>query len=368
MADFEDRLSRELRSRAEGAPAAEGLAASARTRLRRRRTTSAAVAAAVLAVVAVPVGLGVLPGGAGPRPGPATRPSATATTTSTPTVQPDGYQPAPPGWRWETGDGLQALVPDSWGYGVDVTSPCNRQADAGVPGAVEVPGMHTLVGCTGPEAITHYVSMLRFSADPAAPARETTGRWTTRVVRLDGKAVTVRSDDPAELARIVSSISVVHGADHNGCPVRTQASGNPEWRPRPLQLAPGQRPDLVTVCRYGSVDRPGRDLSFSTVLSDRRAAAVLPELVSARPLPAGGPRCAIDAVWRESVVVIRARYAEGWQDYAVHFDGCTTSTDDGRTRRELTRQVARAALIGYRGAVPLTVGKLVGNWMRDNHR
>ena len=365
MADLEDRLSRELRSRAGEAPGAEGLAVAARSRLRRRRTASVVVAAVVLAVVAVPVGLAAL-GGGGNAPGPADLPSAKATL-----YPDDGYRPAPDGWRWETGDGLQALVPDSWGYGVDVQSPCNRQLDAGASGAVEVPGVHTLVGCTGPEAVTHYVSMLRFSADPGTPARETVGRWTTRVVRLGGLAVTVRSDDPAVLARIVASVSAVGDTDSNGCPATHPALADHGWRPHVLAVGSDEAPDVVTVCRYGSVDTTDPGLTFSTVLSDRRASDVMVDLLSA---PAGtGPdtpaHCVTEAAWGDSVAVVRARFREGWQEYVVRFDGCVHhGTDDGTTKRELTREVARAVLIGYRGGVQTAVYRLAGDWMRDNTR
>lgn len=337
----------------------------ARARLRARRTSRAAVLAAAVLVAGVPLGLAALRGGSVPRQGPAARPSATPVPVS-------GYLAAPDGWRWETGNGLQALVPDSWGYGVDLDSPCNRQVGPGVPGAVEVPGTHTLVGCPGPEPRSNYLSFLRFGRlDQKAPTGN--GRWVTEEVRFGGRVATVRSDHPAVLHRILRSVSVVRGTDHNGCPLHHPAFTDHAWRPTPVQGAVDGVPDVVSVCRYGSLDRP-RDrglLSFSTVLTSAHGEATMADLRSEPP--GSGPnrpaQCVADAQWGDSVAVLRARFAAGWQEYVVRFDGCDHhGTDDGRTRRALTRVVARAVLVGYRGGLNGPVFGLTGNWLRDNNR
>lgn len=129
MAELEERLHRH----ADDAPSAHDLAPAARARLRSRRTARAVVAAVAALVVAVPLGVQALTGH-----GPDAAPPVTVPKVHRPPA--DGFSPAPAGWRWETGNGLQALVPDTWGYGVDLTGTCNRQVEPGVPGAVEVPG------------------------------------------------------------------------------------------------------------------------------------------------------------------------------------------------------------------------------------
>ena len=65
---------------------------------------------------------------------------------------------------------------------------------------------------------------------------------------------------------------------------------------------------------------------------------------------------------------MRERYPQGWRTYVVSLTGCPPGIDDGTTRRALNREVARAALIGYREPVDTSLRHLVGNWLRDNHR
>jgi len=361
MPDVETRLARSLRAAAESAPAAEGLEVAARSRLRRRRTTSGAVAATALAVVAVTMGISALPHGNVPTATwPTNHPSASSASA-------EGYRPAPAGWRWETGNGLQALVPDSWGYGVDLTDRCNRSTDPHEPGAVEVPGVHSLVGCGQPAPPTGYK---RFLAFWDVARSQTVGRWQTVRRHVPGTAsgvVTVRDDDLVELRRILDSVRPVGVTDHNGCPGTTPALTHGDWRPAALTVVAGTTPDVVSVCRYGSQDRPGEVLSFSTVLSPARAGRVHEALWRAPTLTLTRAAC-LDVRFPVPVVLIRERFPQGWRTTVVRLTGCPSSTDDGTARRAVSREVARAALIGYREGVPSGVGGLAGNWILGNHR
>lgn len=357
MRDFVDRMARVLRAHGDGAPRPHGFGPTAPA----RRTSRVLVVLVAALVVAVPVGLAALQGGAVPPETAARRPS------TAPRPPASGYVAAPDGWRWETGNGLQALVPDTWGYGVDLGSPCNRQVSPGLPGAVEVPGTHTLVDCPGPEPRSRYMSFLSFGRlDPKAPARN--GRWVTEEVPVGSGVVTVRSDDPAVLRRILRSVSVVRGTDHNGCPLVSPFAPDGHARPNPLRGTDGETPDVVSICRYGGLDRPTGRLAFSTVLSDPRAVDVVAALRRApRTRAFGGFRCL--GTRGPRTVVVRARFPQGWQDYRVQADSCLPLwTDDGRVLRRLTRPVARAVLIGDRGPVDIALGNVAGNWLRDNVR
>ena len=357
MPDLEERLRRSLRSHAAGAPSAHDLAPAARARLRRRRTARAVVAAVAVLAVAVPVGVQALGGHA-----PDAVPPVTAPRVHRPPAV--GFAPAPAGWRWETGNGLQALVPDTWGYGVDLTGTCNRQVQPGVPGAVEVPGTHLVNRCMPVRPPGGYLRFLAFSdLTPGEAARSTVGRWTTVRKHVGTGVVTVRDDDPVELRRILRSVSVVHRVDHNGCPLRTPTFHHAG--PPPRTVPAGERPDVVAVCRYGSTDRPTRRLSFSTVLTPARAARVDHALRSAPPLASTG---CLDVRFPAPATLVRERFPQGWRTYDVELTGCPPGVDDGTGPRALAAEVARAALIGYREPVDTSVRSLVGNWLRDNHR
>ena len=107
MNDFEGRVTEVLRSEAEAAPDALGLADAARARAReRRRTRVAAVGAAVVLAVAVPVGVVALSGDDGPG--------------KTPVAGDTAGTEAPAG-RWESWHGLTVRVPDDWQYGNQAT-------------------------------------------------------------------------------------------------------------------------------------------------------------------------------------------------------------------------------------------------------
>ena len=185
---------------------------------------------------------------------------------------------------------------------------------------------------------------------------------------MAGRMVTVRSDDPAVLRRVLHSVSVVDGVDHNGCPLVSRIARDGEGRPTPLVGTDGEAPDVVSICRYGGVDSPAGRLSFSTVLSDTRAAAVVAALRQAprtRVLEAMG----CPSTPTPQVVIVRALFPQGWQDFRVQTDSCQSLwTDDGRGLRRLTRPVARAVLIGERGPVDIALGNVAGNWLRDNAR
>ena len=359
MPDLEERLRRSLRSHAAGAPSAHDLAPAARARFRRRRTARAVVVAAAVLAVAVPVGVQALGGHA---------PDAVSPVTAPRVDRPpaDGFSPAPSGWRWESGNGLQALVPDTWGYGVDLAGGCVGSIDPGVPGAVEVPGVHLLHGCIPQGGGRGYVRYLAFwDLTPRhAPARTTVGRWTTVRQHVGGGVVTVQDDDPAELRRILRSVSVVRGTDHNGCPLGPPVSNG---RPAPLTVPAGERPDVVAVCRYGSRDRNTRLLSFSTVLSPARAARVHRALWTAPTAGLFRSGC-LDVRFPGPVALVRERYPQGWRTFVVEVTGCPPYVDEGTAPRALDAEVARAMLIGYREPVDTSLGRLAGNWLRDNHR
>ncbi|HCO03636.1 MAG TPA: hypothetical protein DIT48_09820 [Actinobacteria bacterium] len=171
------------------------------------------------------------------------------------------------GWRWESRDGLQALVPAAWTWGVTATSWCNRIPLGHATGVVVVDGNITQMRCPHAERVSQYVPFLSLGI----PEGVTTGvarEWRTKVWRVDGKLVTVRADDPAVFYPIVASVSVVKGTDRNGCPLRTPALADHAWRPSPSSGV-SVEPDRMVVCRYGSLVG-GTLLSFSTVVPQPR--------------------------------------------------------------------------------------------------
>jgi hypothetical protein len=256
------------------------------------------------------------------------------------------------GWRWESRDGLQALVPAAWTWGVTATSWCNRIPLGHATGVVVVDGNITQMRCPHAERVSQYVPFLSLGI-PEGVATGVAREWRTKVWRVDGKLVTVRADDPAVFYPIVASVSVVKGTDRNGCPLRTPALADHAWRPSPSSGV-SVEPDRMVVCRYGSLVG-GRLLSFSTVVPQPEAAAAMRSLLGAPP--GSGPNnprdCAPSVRWGNAVTILRVRHGGSWADYLVRFDGCDHHyTDDGTRRRRLTEAVVRTALIGWRGPTP----------------
>jgi hypothetical protein len=276
-----------LRSAAEDAPGAHGLAAGARRRARtRRRTTVAAVAVVALvgAAAAVPAAM-VLGGSDG----------------NAPVAQdPRGQEasPAPPGWRAESWRDLEVHVPDSWGEGSMATWCLDSPAVPEGPLVDRQEGFVAAIDCSpslgqGMRFLDPAVEEATSSEPVEVPdgsERYPAGSWVGSFVG-EHAGVEVVAPSRALAHEVLGSVREVQVVDSRGCVAGIYA--NTDFRgPDPVD-------GPLTVCRYASADDDGSGASYwlaeSTTLTAGQSDAVR-EAVAAAPRGQGAfTRCEGDS-------------------------------------------------------------------------
>jgi hypothetical protein len=262
-----------LRSAADGAPEARGLAAGARRRARSRRRTAMA-AAAVVAVVGAAAAVPVVQAlGGSDRGAPVAK-------------DPRGPQPdpAPPGWRAESWRDLQVHVPDAWQHG----SMANWCVDSPVipegPLVDRQEGFIPAIDCS-PHSLGHGVRFLDPAEEqpwsiqprqvPEGSGRYPAGAWVGGFVG-DNAAVEVVAPDRQLAQQILDSVQEGLVADGRGCV--SGIYGNTDF------MGPDEVEGPLTVCRYASVEGtrdPSYWLAESTTLTEGQSDAVREAVASA---------------------------------------------------------------------------------------
>lgn len=304
MSELESRLREALRSHAEDAPPATGLAAAARTRAARRRRSRTILLAAVVAfAVGVPAGVAAFTaGGDG---GPTRTPSSDASIAKDVSTGP----PAPrSGYRWETYHTVELQVPDDWVDG-SLSDWC------AVPGStrprIERPEtVAARIACT--PASTYGVRLeprpdyvIGNEAEVTQPhsAPWPDDAWVARKVVGDVQ-VTVAAPDRGTAREVVGSARTFEGYDAYGCPTDGGTSSR----------APAT--DQLAICRYDGQS----ELSSSDLLTGRDAMAAVTALDAATaPARCGIP---VDAFPAE----LRLRTAS--RSWFIYLGDCTVITRD----------------------------------------
>jgi hypothetical protein len=229
MSDLEQRLAEVLRSGAEGAPDATGLAGGARSRARQRRRTHLVNAAVVVALaVAAPATWVAVGGDDGPRP--TDRPQTAADPEST-----------GDGWRWESWHGVTVQVPDTWGEG-PLSTWC-LDGDEPLPRVQRPGGVTASIACTPALGYGLTFQDVDDREEFSWPVvHQDGGGWPEENVvgarGLGGVLVEVVTPDEELAQRVLDSAHAIGAdGDPNGCTARL--GGDPVV------------PDgAVSVCRY----------------------------------------------------------------------------------------------------------------------
>jgi hypothetical protein len=273
----------------------------------------------------------------------------------------------PQGWRWESFAGVQVGVPGDW----DWTNASQRISQWCVgegrreplTPAVGRPGASTLVGCDAFDKDVPQEMLVQNTGEIVAfepvvdqeKQREDAGDRLT--VTKGGVRVIIQTSDEALRARIAETVHRVD-VDAYGCPVDDPAARRPKERPDSvIDLADPEargRVAWVSACRHTTV-YPDRPSDLPTLVGSRRfdgaaAAALLDTLVAAAPGtgPNAPETCAVEWAYGDELIVLRL-HLEG-SDHDVHrvlvrYSGCDHhGSDDGTTRRVLTRDLMQALL------------------------
>lgn len=264
-------------------------------------------------------------------------------------------QPASPGWRWESYDGVVVQVPADWGYGRTGVSPClagkvSRPKD-GYVGYVGRPGPVPAIACSAsyapaPDKRSPY---LWFDSQTRAGVQERGGGWVAQTRVVGGLALTVFTDDAAVREHILDSARPAARGVGDGCPAEHASTGKPGARPDagPGGLAAMGPIESISLCRYAVGD--DRKLLSSSQLSGEHARAVVRAILAA---PAGaGPdepgNCAPEAAHGTEALLLLVRDNTRTQQVFVRYSGCTGhGIDDGHLQRRLTGEALTPLLSG----------------------
>jgi hypothetical protein len=253
MSDFEGRVTEVLRSEAEAAPDALGLADAARLRARtRRRTRATVVGAALVLAVAVPIGVVTLGGDDG---------SGKTRVAENPTVT----DPAPAG-RWESWHGVTVQVPEDWEYG-DQATWCADGGSAETFRITRPGGVNEMIACTPQSSYGLAFQEIDQSEPFDWPVVTQTGdAWPPHTFvgahGENGVLVTVAGPDREQLLEVLATVHTVDGVDPNGC--------SPDLSRVFIPLTG------MAVCRYESAG----ELEQSELLTGTDAAAAATALTS----------------------------------------------------------------------------------------
>ncbi len=300
---------------------------------RRRRVVLAATTAVVTLLVAFAT--------AGAAPGPGSEAAAA--------------EPAAPGWRWESYDGVMAQVPDGWGHGRTGVSPClagklNRPA-RGYVGYGSRLGPAPAISCTGPSRPTPVERnpYLWFDSQADVGGQPHGSGWKAESRVVGSQTLTVFSDDAALRTRILDSARTAPGGVHDGCPAGHAVTSGPDARPEQGDGLAAMGPvESITLCRYTLGEQRDRLLASSR-LSDEDSRVVVRAILAA---PAGdGPdepgSCTPETAQGDEILLLVVRDGTRSQEVFVRYSGCTGhGTDDGRIHRRLTTEVLTPLLSG----------------------
>jgi hypothetical protein len=282
---------------------------------------------------------------------------ATAGAAPGPGSEAAGAEPAAPGWRWESYDGVMAQVPDDWGHGRTGVSPCLAgkldQPTRGYVGYGSRPGPIPAIACTGSSRPTpvEQSPYLWFDSQADAGGQPHGGGWVAESRVVGGLTLTVYSDDAALRTRILDSARTAPGGAHDGCPADHAVTSGPGARPeRGDGLAAMGPAESITLCRYtlGDDEQRGRMLTSSR-LSDEDSRAVVRAILAAPP--GDGPNepgsCLPETAQGDEVLLLVVRDGTHTQEVFVRYSGCAGhGTDDGRTHCRLTTEVLTPLLSG----------------------
>jgi len=264
------------------------------------------------------------------------------------------------GWRYESYRDVVVQVPDSWGYGHELTSAwclgddgtsVNQTPFVGASNGYEVvpaiacgrrPGDVFGLGIEGPERL--WVTNLSFGRpeDEEVPDGVHTQDGWTRIVSTVGHARFTVLTDQAHLAdarRIVDSATVT-ALDQNGCDVSSPIQDGVYPRPvHAFDLSTIGSVGAMAICQYSPrtpVGEPG--LIASRLLTGTDANAELGALHVAKI--GGGPDTPSTCLHSEppdTAIVLRLNPGAESRDVYVYYDSCVhNGFDDGTQVFELT--------------------------------
>jgi len=264
-------------------------------------------------------------------------------------------------WRWESNRGIELQVPADWGYQVVGGDWCARERkpdDDAAPGGVSRGReLMKLIVCSSPfpPLGQRKPSVTFHSYDSPLPTRleRLDGGWVAESRLIDGRHVSVFTDDDEVRTRIFGSARTVEGTDVYGCPVDHEATAGRDYRPDPGRggLAAVGDVENISVCRYYRDDAkaPDRPLLSSSLLTADAARQVVDAMLAAPK--GGGPNspggCIADYDYGEEMLVLTVRGTRAEQEVVLRYDGCIGhGTDDGVTKRSLTRESVEPLLDG----------------------
>lgn len=278
----------------------------------------------------------------------------------------DNEPSAPPGWRWESYQGVELAVPGYFGWGNGgqrIGQWCVRGDGAKTP-IVGRPGPVTLVGCLAPHKqpdpstlLEHTGTVVSFTGPLRAGRHAGRSDRPVRTLKNDRLTVTlagVRIDIVAGRAlreRIAATVHTV-AVDHHGCPSTDPASADPGRRPRPgVDVSTLSGVVAISVCRYavsdGFIDAQGL---VSSLRLEGQAASDALEAVAAAPAGGGPDRpqsCLKRVSYGGEMIVLRVTSDAGTSQVYLRYSGCDhNGFDDGVTVRRLTADAVRPLVAG----------------------
>lgn len=314
--------------------------------------TILAIAGAVVATAAIAVTAATIAGAQEERP-------------QQPVLSIEAAAKAPDGWRWESYRAVQLLVPAGWGTGGSPTQWCVSKSRNRPKPFVTRPGLSTMVLCS-PELPdpAHRTSYVEFGGPATATKRFDQG-WVRETRTFGGTRVTVLSDDAELRSRIFASARVTTSTDVFGCTPDHSSTTDPATRPDDeggIESVGDVR--SVEVCGYDLQAGRGPRLYTGRTFTGEQAEHFVEAI---RNAPEGeGPDaaelCAPDSMG-DRLYVLHVRGTEHDQDVIVRYSGCERNgTDDGTTRRRLTRDVFRTLYTGADRTGGTGVPE-IGGWM-----
>ena len=293
--------------------------------------------------------------GCGERTGAA--PPGSGESTAPPTATPGAGPELPAGWRWESFGGVQVAVPGDWGWTNGNQRIGQWCVDEGAPRvrepAVGRPGVSTLVGCNAVDEGVPHEMLVRNTGDIVALQSVAEGSGQPRdqgdrlTVTGGGVAVIIQTSDADLRRRIADTVHHVD-VDSNGCPARDPSAQDPRRRPPAVgDVSEVAGVTSVTACKYATHSPDRTEVAAAPLLASRRfdgpAATDLVDALVAAP-EGSGPNapetCMPEYSYGDELTVLLVHHAAGTQRVVVTYSGCDhNGTDDGTTRRRLTREV-----------------------------
>lgn len=317
-----------------------------------RRRTLLAIGGAVVATAAIAVTAATLAG---------------AEDKQTPVPYIEAADKAPDGWRWESYGAVQLLVPTTWTYGGNPSQWCVMRSGAKPQPFVTRPGISTLAGCGEVPDPAHRTSYVAFDDGGGAGVKRFDRGWVRETRVLGGTPVTIFSDDAELRSRIFASVKPIAGTDVFGCTPNHPSTADRTVRP----VSQGGLDSIgdvgrVSVCGYSLTDQRGGRLYTGRTFTGSAAVDLVTALRNATAGigPNARPDQCVPGELGERLYVLRVHGSAHDQDVIVRYSGCEQNgTDDGVTKRMLTRDVFRALFTGAdrNGG---TGSPEIGEWMR----